>query len=554
MLELRDYQRAALDNLYEYFRINKEGNPLVVIPTAGGKSLIIAAFCREILGWYPGTRIINVTHVRELVRQNHDEILEYWPEAPTGIYSAGLDRREHDAQVLFCGIQSVYDKVAHISVADIIMVDEVHLTPRRSQSMYGKFFADMAKLNPNIRIVGVTATPYRLDSGMLHEGKDALFDKIVYEISILDLVPQYLSPLVSKRTKTVLNVTGVGTRAGDFIQNQLEKAVNIESITKSAVQEVMDYGHDRGSWLLFCSGVSHALCVADELNQHDILCETIFGHTKKDERDDIIDRFKKQEIRAIAAMNVLTTGFNAKMVDLIALLRPTQSPGLYVQMVGRGTRQFPGKKDCLVLDFAGNIGRHGKVEDVRGRKPGEKEEDAKPPHKTCPECSSILHAAFLECPDCGFEFPVPEPKIEPTASTKNIMGGEDVFETIDVTGVEYYRHLKEGKPDSMRVEYYSGYFLAAKEWVCLDHDGFAKNKAFAWWKERDIKQQDIPDINQALKIAYDELKKPTKITVKTSGKFPEIAGFEFEENEPVDVPLPVIEIIKEEFFDDDIPF
>ena len=211
---------------------------------------------------------------------------------------------------------------------------------------------------------------------MLHEGERRLFTDIAYEVSIRDLIDHgYLCPLISKMTNLTLDVGGVGSRGGEFIAGQLQAAVDRESITRAAIDEILAYGEGRRSWLLFCSGVEHATHVALALRDRGVSCATIFGDTPSAERDRIIAAFKRGEIRALASMGVLTTGFNAPAVDLIAMLRPTKSTGLYVQMAGRGTRLAPGKENCLVLDFAGNVARHGPIDAV---KPTVETGDARP--------------------------------------------------------------------------------------------------------------------------------------------------------------------------------
>src|SRR4029079_13729692 len=167
-----------------------------------------------------------------------------------------------------------------------------------------------------------------------------------------------------------LDVGDVGSRGGEFIAGQLQAAVDRDPITQPALDEVMLHGQGRRSWLLFCSGVEPASHVAEALRERGVGCATIFGDTPAYERDRIIAAFKRGEIRALASMGVLTTGFNAPGVDLIAMLRPTKSTGLYVQMAGRGTRLAPGKADCLVLDFAGNVARHGPIDAVKPKRPG----------------------------------------------------------------------------------------------------------------------------------------------------------------------------------------
>ena len=525
MLILRPYQRKAIDAIYAYFQ-EKTGNCLICIPTAGGKSLVMAMFIKEAITLYPTTRILIVTHVRELISQNHAELVGLWPEAPAGIHSAGLGSRDIESQVLFCGIQSVHKRAYDIQRCDLILVDEAHLIPRTSNTMYRRFLDDLKKINPALKIIGLTATPYRLDSGMLHQGKEALFDNIAYEISVRDLVDQgYLSPLISKQTDTQLDVSGVGTRGGEFIAGQLEQAVDKDPITRAAVEEILSFGQDRKSWLLFCSGVAHAEHICDEVRIRGVSCACIFGGTPQEERDEIIAAFKRGEIRALAAMNVLTTGFNAPEVDLIAMLRPTKSIGLYVQIAGRGTRLAPGKVNCLVLDFAGNVARHGPIDLVRA--PSKEKGDGDAPTKTCPTCEKVVHAAIRQCPRCGHVFPPPETKIDATATTEEILSSNKP-QWIPVYDVAYHRHEKEGKPPSMRVEYICG-LNGHKEWICFEHTGFAKRKAASWWSRRAPAGVRMPSTVDAALGQLNLLRTPSHIAVRRQNRFSEVVDAKFEE-------------------------
>ena len=525
MLILRPYQQAAIGTIYAYF-VDHKGNPLIVIPTAGGKSLVMAAFIEGVLKAWPDQRILIVTHVRELIAQNHAEMVGLWPDSPAGIYSAGLGKREAQARILFAGIQSVHRRAAEIGHCDLVLIDEAHLIPVTSATMYRRFLGELSAINPKLKVIGFTATPYRLDSGMLHEGEGALFTDIAYEVSVRDLIDQgYLCPLVSKQPKTRLNIAGVGTRGGEFIASELQAAVDKEAITRATVSEIISYGEDRKSWLVFCSGVDHARHVAEEFRSRSIACATIFGDTPKDERDRIIAAFKRHEVRALASMGVLTTGFNAPGVDLIAMLRPTKSAGLYVQMAGRGTRLAPGKENCLVLDFAGNVSRHGPIDLVRPRKPGEAGDGATPT-KLCPECESIIPLAASECPDCGFVFPQPPVKIAPTASTLAILSGRQ-DRWVEVTSVTYRRHEKEGSPPSLRVDYHCGLAIH-REWVCFEHQGYARLKAEGWWQRRSSSFPLVPRTVEEALSGVGALPRPSHIFIRSKGRFTEVAQYRFE--------------------------
>ncbi|WP_058260756.1 DEAD/DEAH box helicase, partial [Thalassovita autumnalis] len=357
-----------------------------------------------------------------------------------------------------------------------------------------------------------------------HEGKDALFTDIAYEAPVRELIDAgYLSPLVSKQPDTRLDVSKVGTRAGDFIARDLAAAVDQEATTRAAVSEIIAHGRERKSWLAFCSGVDHARHVAEEFGRQGITCETIFGYTPKDARDAIIAAFKRGEIRALASMGVLTTGFNAPAVDLIALLRPTKSAGLYVQMVGRGTRLAPGKENCLVLDFAGNVRCHGPIDLVRPKRPGDGG-GGEAPTKVCPECDSIIALSATECSDCGYVFPAREVKITPTAATLPVLSAK--VQWLQVHGVSYSRHDKRGGRPSLKVTYSCG-LKSYNEWVCVEHQGYARQKALEWWRKRAPGCPMPRTVDDAIAQA-GQLTRPTAISVRPSGRFLEISGYRFD--------------------------
>jgi DNA repair protein RadD len=520
MIELRDYQRDAIDKgIYEYFR-ETSGNPLIVVPTAGGKSLIIAQFLREIYEQWPDQRVLILTHVKELIRQNHAELVSLWPEAPAGINSAGLNSRDFSNSIIFAGIQSVHKHAYRLQRIDLVLVDEAHLIPRTANTMYRRFLSQLLQINPYMKIIGLTATPFRLDSGMLHEGDDALFTDISYEINVVDLIERgFLARPTTASGLAQINTVGVGTRGGEFIANQLEaEAIHPETVARIC-DEIVSNGEGRHGWLVFGCGVKHATMMRGALVERGISCENIFGDTPAAARDEIVAAFKAQEIRALAAMNVLTTGFNARHVDLIALARPTKSTGLYIQIVGRGLRTFSGKDDCLILDFGGNIRRHGPIDSPRVKDPFVGEGAA--PSKTCPECGARCNIAATECPECGFEFDPPVRFLDTKAAQDKIL--QDLRpEWLDVTQVHYARHNKPGKPPSLRVDYHCG-LSVHREWICLEHDGYARAKAMSWWMRR-APEIPVPDtIDEALTNTI-RLKRPTQICVRPNGRFTDIVG------------------------------
>jgi DNA repair protein RadD len=527
-IELRPYQLAANDALYAYFG-SYTGNPLIVLPTGTGKSVVIASFCREAIAAYPETRILCITHVKELIAQNFQAMLRVWPEAPAGIYSAGLSRRDIRAQILFAGIQSIHKHAERVQRCDLIIIDEAQLIGNADNGMYRRFLREVSLINGGLtKVVGFTATPYRLDSGLLCAGEDRLFTDIAYEFSILDAIRQgYLSPVVSKRTATQFDLSGVGTRAGDYIQSQLEAALDRADKTSAAVAEIITAGQDRGSWLIFCAGVRHAQHVRDEMRNRGVDAEMVTGATPSGERAAILEAFKRGRLRCVTNANVLTTGFDAPGTDLIALLRPTKSAGLYVQMVGRGTRLAQGKDDCLVLDFARNVERHGPIDMIEGKIPkkkGDKENEA--PVRVCAMCQAICHASARICANCGNAFPPPDPDKNLTDKPADgaLLSTQMVPEWVNVRDVTYSGHARIGKPTSLCVTYHCG-LSSHREWVSLEHEGYPRRLAESWWRRRTTLA--VPHTVADALASVHELRKPIAIQIKQTGKYTEVVNVRF---------------------------
>lgn len=476
-MKLRAYQQRAIDQLYDWFRAGNTGNPCLVLPTGAGKSHIVAALCHDALTNWPETRVLMLTHVKELIEQNAAKLRAHWPGAPMGIYSASVGRKELGEPITFAGIQSIRKRAAELGHVDLVIIDEAHLVSHKDEGGYRTFLADLQRVNPALRVVGLTATPYRLGHGLITDG-DALFDDLIEPVSIEELVQLgYLSRLRSKVTGARLDTTGVHTRGGEFVEAELQRAVNTKDQNERVVREVIGLAGDRRSWLFFCAGVEHAEAVCDVLRAKGIEAACVTGATSKGERERIIDRFRKGELRALTNANVLTTGFDHPGVDLIAMLRPTMSPGLYVQMAGRGLRIAEGKADCLVLDFAGVVERHGPITAVEP--PGRRREgNGEAPVKVCDQCAELVHPTVRVCPSCGFEFPAPEPK-KLELRDVDIMGppASDVRE-LRVTEWEWRRHVgRSSGKESLRVRYYGGLTETIDEYLTIAHEGYAGDKA-----------------------------------------------------------------------------
>lgn len=522
-MKLRHYQRKAIDAIYDYFSCN-QGNPLIVAPTGAGKSVIIGSFIHEVMDKFAHQRVLVLTHVKELLEQNYAKLMAFWPTAPAGIYCAGMNKKQFEQEITFASIQSVYRKAHLIGYRSLILIDEAHLLSKDNATMYRKFLDDIRKINPKIKVIGLTATPYRLKSGMLHWGDDAIFTDIAYEISLIDLLKEnHLAPLISKSSLTQGDLSSIKITAGEYNAKDMERVFDEKGLTEAALNEVTALAGNRKSWLFFCTGVKHAQHVCDSLLARKIRAACVTGETPKEEREAILSGFKSGVLQAVTNCSVLTTGFDHPGIDLIALLRPTKSPGLYVQMLGRGMRPAPGKTNCLVLDYAGNIDEHGPVTHVTPPKPGrekKKEKKEKEDWKICKVCRTANDIKATECMDCGGPFTQErKPNHEKEASSADIISLEaQKPEWFMVDEMRLAKHEKKGKPPSLKVTYECG-LQTYHEWVCLEHEGFAQVKAQTWWINHRIGGTMPLTVDEALTL---EVRKPAKILVRKVGKYHEI--------------------------------
>lgn len=556
-MKLRDYQTAAVDATWQYFIDHptmivdgkpSQHNPLVVMPTGTGKSLYIAGFLYRVFQQFFNQKVLVLTHVKELIEQNYSKLKALWPGAPAGINSAGLKKRDHLNPIIFAGIGSVAKKPELFGYVDIVIIDEAHLVSQNESTAYRKFLDALRKVNPYLKVIGTTATPWRLGLGKLTDG--GIFTDVCFNISDMDsfnrlLEEGYLSYLQPRPTKTVLDVEGVHIVGGEFNAHELQMAVDKDDITWACLQETAMLAEDRRHWLIFASGVKHAINIGRMLDHMNIAATVIHSDMSPADRDSGINGFKDSLYRAAVNNNVLTTGFDFPEIDLIVVLRPTTSPVLWVQMLGRGTRPVyaPGfdlntiegrlaaiaagpKQDCLVLDFARNTMRLGPINDPLIPRAKGKGAAGTAPVKECPACETYNHAKAVKCTKCGhvFTFAV---KINSNASEDVLIKStpDPVVEEFKVDHVAYTKIQKLPNPPAMQVTYYCG-IRRIKEIVCFEHIGFAGRKAVEWWHERAPDEVYPHTTDFAMSIA-DQLPHATYIRVWTNKQFPQIMAHTF---------------------------
>jgi len=359
MYKLRDYQQQTVQAVLHYFRRQSEP-AVVVLPTGAGKSLVIAELARLAKG-----RVLVLAHVKELVEQNHSKYQQYGLTA--SIYAAGLGRKETSDQVVFASIQSVARNLDAFSASfSLLVIDECHRVPQDEDSSYRQVINHLQQQNPGIKILGLTATPFRLGLGFIYQyhsrglvrsEEPRFFRFCIFELPIRYLLDQgFLTPAkVLDAPLLSYDFSGLKpTAAGYFREDELAEVINsAKRVTPQIIQQVQHYAKTRRGVMIFAATSAHAREVLSYLPAGE--AALILATTPATERHQLLTAFKAQQLKYLVNVAVLTTGFDAPHVDLIAILRPTESVSLYQQIVGRGLRLAPGKTDCLVLDYAGNM-------------------------------------------------------------------------------------------------------------------------------------------------------------------------------------------------------
>lgn len=341
MMTLRPYQQAAIDAIYQHLR-DRDDNPCAVLPTGAGKTALLATLCHDAVTRWQG-RVLVLAHVKELLEQTAGTLSRMAPDLRVGVYSAGLKRRDTDHPVIVAGIQSVFRRAAELDAFDLILVDEAHLIPPEGEGMYQTFLTDAKVVNPHVRVVGLTATPFRMTTGMICR-PDHFLNHVCYEVGVRELIAGgYLCPLRTKAGTVKADMSSLHVRGGEFVAGEVEDLMDQETLVRAACAEIIQQTQDRTSVLIFASGVQHGQHLVDVLKrEHGVECGFVSGDTPAAQREALIARFRRRgsdalfgdasPLKFLCNVNVLTTGFDAPNVDCVAMLRPTMSPGLYYQM------------------------------------------------------------------------------------------------------------------------------------------------------------------------------------------------------------------------------
>jgi len=422
VFQLRDYQQEAVSKVLKHFRKTNE-SAVIVLPTGSGKSLVIAELAR-----LAKRKILVLTHVKELVEQNHQKYESYGVTA--GIYSAGLKLKETQHQVTFASIQSAARNLDDFNEPySLIIIDECHRVnlastdlskdntkdgsnygskERANSNQYQQIIDKLMQVNPEVKLLGLTATPYRLGMGWIYKKhyrgfmrseEKRPFEHCIYELPLRYLITRkYLTePNLVDATIEHYDFSSLRSNAsGEYNPTDINHLLNKNPrVTQGIIEQVIELGHKRQGIMIFAATVEHAKEVFSYLPAN--LSALITGATDNTERDQLIKAFKRKDIKYLVNVSVLTTGFDAPHVDMIAILRPTQSVSLYQQIIGRGLRLSDNKKDCLVIDYTGNDF------DLYHPEVGEKKPNSKsqPVQVVCPSCE-FPNTFWGICDDDGY--------------------------------------------------------------------------------------------------------------------------------------------------------
>jgi DNA repair protein RadD len=515
-------------------------NTLVESPTGSGKAVALAE-TGGVIHDMTGLPVLITVPNSDLARQNAAACARQRSDLKTSVYCAKIGARDLSGDLVIATPNSLVRQAA-LPKFGAILVDEAHLLPPHDDSMLQSVIKRAREKNPEILVHGASATCFRMDGSLLTSG--GIWDQVAMRVDYLPLMKAgLLAPLVGPVGAKLfkLDVSGLKRTAGDFNEKQMNQRFNTADVTVAMARDIVKLGTDRSSWLVFCVSVAAADRMTRTLRDMGVDAHCISFKTPPDERADLLERYRRREIKALVSMAILTVGFDGPGTDLLALCRPTQSINLNIQILGRGSRVAPGKKDCLVLDFAGNITRCGAINAPNLYGIGDKSA-SKPAPKQCEECGHYEPPHARECSNCGTSLikVAPPPKKAPALSTiadrdvQPIADRAFIQQQIDqqpntfrVTGWNFSVHHKTGQEPSLKIEYLvAGYrYRSVWCWITAWHKGGAAWHGQKSWAQllKDGAPRKLPENAQdACAVAHTYLQKPEFVRVVMEGGFPNV--------------------------------
>ena len=557
-MELRNYQKKALDKALCWLD-KKITNPLIVLPTGAGKTVVFTTLIQELYNRNPSSRFLIIAHRQELISQAEEKLLAVWPNAPCGVLAASLKRFDNTAPIIIASrdtlaSQTRLDKSLPV---DYIIIDEAHHVGPDLNSRYRKIINHFEEIGCP-KVLGVTATPYRMGQGYIYGKKDHFFEGIAHSVTIPELIKdEYLCRLsafaVAKGAVIDASKARLKFKGGDYRESDLEELAISDKTIYNIIQDWLEKAYLKGrtSTVFFCVTVLHAQKMCMFLRRSGIRAAFVTGETPKAERQSILDSFERGDINALCNVAVLTEGWDAPRTDCIAILRPTKSLGLYVQICGRGMRTWPDKEDCLLLDYGGNMDRHGCIDTATPKRSATIEGNA---IWICNECFSVNDIEYSHCIACDAAKPIAEelPELDLMVGAKPGPGGppdlvetdesvegyvlsdeipesaKSVYRTDSVTSVLAKMKISKNGNAYLSVDFgCQGAYWPQSTALMVGMYGKAGEMAAMKWKIMSNQNIYVPtDIGEAVRLineggAFDEVR---EINLKKEGKYWNVIG------------------------------
>ena len=554
-MKLRYYQRNAIDALHSWFDTKPEEPALIALPTAAGKTIIFSHFIKEVFHKNPKARFLIMAHRKELVAQAESKLKSVWPDAPVGVLAAGMKRFQHNAQILVASRDTLASpkRLEKVGKFDYMIIDEAHNVPPSSLTRYKKIIDTLSE-RQSMKVMGCTATPYRMGQGYIYGNrKDHFFKGLAYSVSIPELIQAgYLCRLsaFAVNDNAIIDAGKVSLKfkGGDFREKELEDIAMVDETIIEVISDWIDNAYTKGrtASVFFCVSVLHAQKMTQYLKQHGINAAVVTGETPNQDRDKILADFESGKLHALCNVGVLTEGWDAPRTDCIALLRPTQSVGLYVQMCGRGMRLHDNKENCLLLDYGENVARHGCLDEVE---PGESLPRRYKP-KICASCNAINSPSAKECIECGQVFESTQSKVLWTKKEREVARRTKADKQAVLSDerkasapknkpiTDIYASVvksKNGSEYCQVVFTVEGEFFPKKMPLMFGHPT-AHNMAVRKWKKITTKWGSPSQPWMAAELinsgAFDTI---SEIIVQKQGKYENVVGIKTKQNEDIDL-------------------
>jgi DNA repair protein RadD len=398
-MALRPYQQEVIDLAINQFK--QSPDPIIIDACVGaGKTLIISHIARHVVK--KGGRVISLAHSQELVAGAHKTFTRYAPDMECGIFSAGMGKKETEHEVTFCSEKSLVNSLDKFQPIDLLIIDEAHRVNDRSEkTCYMRIIKHFQDANPKLRVLGLTGTAFRTGTGKI-TGEKRLFKKVVASITVPELVDQgYLTQPIAPINQDAYDFNGVKKTAGKFKDSDLQESVSDVRLTQTIIDDIVLKSADRNKVLIFASTLRHAKEILGYLPKNE--AGYLDGSLSKTDRESVLSDFSTGAIKYLVNRDILTTGYDETAIDAVCILRPTESRGLLIQIIGRGLRLHDGKNDVLILDYAENFIRHGSLDVIFTREMKDKKQGGGSGLKQCPSCDEWLNEMARNC-HCGHQF------------------------------------------------------------------------------------------------------------------------------------------------------